>query len=69
MTNTLSNYFTDEDLEQNLRTMFEYEEMFDMDFQTVFSQIEDTGEHLQLRLRGRCFNIDKIVGSIEEVEL
>lgn len=67
MTNTISDYFTDEDLEQNLRTMFEYDEMFDMDFRTVFNQIEDTGEDYSLKLRGRTFKIDKITGSVEEV--
>ena len=68
MANTVSNYFTDEDLESNLRLEFEYEEMFDMDFRTVFNQIEDMGEFLQLRLRGRVFQIDKITGGVNEVE-
>ena len=69
MANTVSDYFTDEDLESNLRLEFEYEEMFDMDFRTVFNQIEDMGEFLQLRLRGRVFQIDKITGGVNEVEL
>lgn len=68
MANTVSDYFTDEDLESNLRLEFEYEEMFDMDFRTVFNQIEDMGEFLQLRLRGRVFQIDKITGGVNEVE-
>ena len=69
MSNTISEYFTDEDLEQNLRTMFEYEEMFDMDFRTVFSQITDyNDENFELKLRQRTFHIDKITGAIEEVE-
>ena len=68
MVNTISDYFTDEDLEQNLRCQFEYEEMFDMDFRTVFSQIEDNSECFVLRLRGRTFNIDYITGAITEVE-
>jgi predicted component of type VI protein secretion system len=69
LANTVSEYFTDEDLESNLRLEFEYEEMFDMDFRTVFNQIEDMGEFLQLRLRGRVFQIDKITGGVNEVEL
>lgn len=67
MTNTVSDYFTDEDLEQSLRTMFEYEEMFDMDFRTVFSQISDDGDFFKLNLRGRCFKIDKVTGGVMEV--
>ena len=67
MTNTLSEYFTDEDLEQNLRVQFDEEEQWDMDFKTVFNQIEDMGDYLQLRLRGRVFQIDKITAGITEV--
>ena len=69
MTNTFSPYFTDEDLEQSLRLMFEYDEMWDMDFRTVFNQITDEGDYFQLRLRGRVFRIDKITGGVSEVEL
>jgi len=68
MTNTISDYFTDEDLEQSLRLQFDAEEMWTMDFKTVFSQIEDAGEVFQLRLRGRLFNIDKITGDAMEVK-
>ena len=68
MVNTVSEYFTDEDLEQQLRLQFNEEEMWDMDFKTVFSQIEDTGEFLQLRLRNKVFLIDKITGVVEEKE-
>ena len=69
MTNTFSPYFTDEDLEQSLRLMFEYDEMWDMDFRTVFNQITDEGDYFQLRLRGRVFRIDKVTGGVSEVEL
>jgi hypothetical protein len=68
MANTVSDYFTDEDLESQLMLQFEYEEMHTMDFRTVFSQIEDMGEFLQLRLRNRVFKIDKITGGVNEVE-
>jgi hypothetical protein len=68
MANTVSDYFTDEDLESQLMLQFEYEEMHTMDFRTVFSQIEDMGEFLQLRLRNRVFKIDKITGGVSEVE-
>lgn len=67
MTNTVSEYFTDEDLEQSLRLQFEYDKMFDMDFKTVFNQITEVDdEYLQLKLRGRTFLIDKITGGVVE---
>ena len=69
MANTLSDYFTDEDLEQSLRMQFDLEDMWTMDFKTVFSQIEDIGDVFQLRLRGRVFNIDKITGGVSEVNV
>ena len=69
VTNTVSDYFTDEDLEQNLRTMFDYDEMFDIDFRTVFNQITEYDEdNFELKLRQRTFRIDKITGAISEVE-
>ena len=61
-------YFTAKDLETALRFHFSYEEMFDIDFKTVFSHIEDYGKYYQLRLRGRLFRIDKLTGSVREVE-
>lgn len=67
MTNTISDYFTDEDLEQGLRMEFDYEDMWDMDFKSVFSQIEDTGDCFRLKLKGRTFNIDYVTGSVSEV--
>lgn len=67
MSNTLSPYFTDEDLESQLRMQFEEEEMDTMDYRTVFNQIEDEGDCLKLRLRNRTFSIDKITGIVEEV--
>ena len=69
MTNTISDYFTDEDLEQSLRMQFDLDDMWGMDFKTVFSQIEDIGDVFQLRLRGKVFNIDKITGSVSEVNV
>lgn len=67
MSNTLSPYFTDEDLESQLRMQFEEEEMDTMDYRAVFNQIEDEGDCLKLRLRNRTFSIDKITGIVEEV--
>ena len=70
MTNTVSEYFSDEELEDSLRMMFEYDEMFDIDFRTVFNQIKDLDDdYFELSFRGRLFNIDKITAGITEVEL
>ena len=68
MANTISEYFTDEDLEQSLRLQFELDEMWSMDFRSVFNQITDEGDYLQLKLRGRIFRIDKITGGVSEVK-
>lgn len=69
VTNTVSEYFSDEELEDSLRMMFEYDEMFDIDFRTVFNQIKDLDEdYFELSFRGRLFNIDKITGGVIEVE-
>ena len=68
MANTVSEYFTDEDLEQSLRLQFEYDEMWSMDFRSVFNQITDEGDYLQLKLRGRIFKIDKITAGVSEVK-
>lgn len=63
-----SPYFSDEDLETQLRLQFEVDEMFDMDFSTIFNQIVDNGKNkYYLRLRNREFLIDKISGSVEEI--
>lgn len=68
MANTISPYFTDEDLESQLRMQFPYEQMYDMDFKTVFNQIEDIGDCFELRLRGYIFHIDKITGTVTKVK-
>ena len=64
----ISEYFTDEELETQIRQQFEPEEMWDMDFKTIFGQIEDNGNnYYELRLRNRTFHIDKITAAITEI--
>lgn len=65
---TISPFFSDEELEENLRDFFEYDEMYTMDFKTVFNQFEDVGDFLRLRLRGRVFDVSKETGIVVEVE-
>ena len=68
MVEFITDYITDEDIENSLRLQFDYEEMFDMDFKTVFSQLEDLDEdYLRLKLRGRVFLIDKVTAAVSEV--
>ena len=63
----LSEWVTDDDICTQLRLHFDYDEMWDMDFKTVFSHVIDRGEDLYLELRGRKFSIDKITGTVTEV--
>ncbi|WP_407415824.1 hypothetical protein [Methanobrevibacter sp.] len=63
----LSEWVTDDDICAQLRLQFDYDEMWDMDFKTVFSHVIDRGEDLYLELRGRKFSIDKITGAVTEV--
>jgi len=63
----LSEYFTDEELICQLRLQFEWEEMWDIDFTTIFQSIEDMGDYFCLNFRNRVFHIDKITGLEVEV--
>ena len=64
----LSPYFTDEELISQLRLQFDYEEMWDVDFTTIFQAIEDLGDYYSLNFRNRGFGINKITGEVVEVE-
>lgn len=66
MTNTISDYFTDEDLEQQLCLQFDDDEAWSIDYRSVFSQIADEGDCFELKLRGRTFKIDKVTGGVYE---
>lgn len=63
----LSPYFTDEELVSQLRLQFEYEDMWDIDFTTIFQAIEDLGDYYSLEFRNRHFQINKITGEVTEV--
>lgn len=64
----LSPYFTDEELISQLRLQFDYDDMWDVDFTTIFQSIEDIGDFFCLNFRNRCFHIDKITRIVIEVE-
>lgn len=63
----ISEYFSDDDLITQLRLQFKDEQQWDIDFKTIFNQIEDTGKNFYLEFRGRKFNIDKITGAVTEI--
>jgi hypothetical protein len=62
----ISENFTDEELEAQLRSQFEEDEQWDMDFTTIFTFIVDRGVDLYLEFRGRKFVIDKLTGNVSE---
>lgn len=64
----LSPYFTDEELISQLRLQFDYDDMWDIDFTTIFQSIEEEDDFFTLNFRNRCFLIDKITGIVIEVE-
>jgi hypothetical protein len=68
LTNTISPYFTDEDLITQLNLQLPYEEQHTVDFTQLFHEIEDNGDTLQLRFRGTLYNIDKITGTVTEAK-
>lgn len=48
--------------------LYDSEEMWSIDFKALFKQIVDIGSCLQLKIKGRTFNIDRITGSVTEVK-
>ena len=69
---SVSDYFTDEELESQLRLQYDDTEQWTIDYRLFFNQIEDTGDSLYLKINEREFEIDKITGEVtdlnEEVE-
>ena len=65
---SFSDFFSDEDLETQLRLQFDYEEMWDFDFRIIFSQIIDRVDDYYLEFRGRRFSIDKITGDVTDLD-
>lgn len=63
----LTNTFSDEELISQLRMQFEREEMFDLDWKTIFNQIVERKNDYYLRFRRRELSIDKITGAVTEV--
>ena len=65
----ISPFFADEDLIDNLRTMFELEEMWTINFKALLNQIVEFNDtYLRLDYQGRIFLIHKLTGEVFEKE-
>ena len=63
----LSPFFSDDDLISQLRLQFDYDEMHDLDWRSIFGMIEERERDYFLRFRGRKFSINKVTGGVTEV--
>lgn len=64
---SVSDYFTDEELESQLRLQYDDTEQWTIDYRLFFNQIEDTGDSLYLKINDREFSIDKITGEVTDL--
>ena len=65
----ISDYFTADDLECALRTFFDEEEMWSIDFKSLFQQMEDYNDiYFKLKIKNRVFYINKISCEVMEDE-
>jgi len=66
---SLSVYYEDKDIINQLRGFFELDEQWVIDFEACLSQIEDVDdEYYELKIKDRIFRIHKIIGNVFEVE-
>jgi len=66
---SLSLYYEDKDIINQLRGFFELDEQWVIDFEACLSQIEDVDdEYYELKIKDRIFRIHKIIGNVFEVE-
>ena len=66
---SLSVYYEDKDIVNQLRGYFSIEEQWNIDFDAGLSQIKDyDDENYILKIKDRTFVIHKIHGSVMEVE-
>ena len=63
----VSEYFTDDELETQLRMQFDYDKMWTINFRNFFNNIIDNGSYLYLKIYDREFNIDPLTGVVTEV--
>lgn len=65
---SLSPYFSDKSIVNQLRSFFDLDEQWTIDFQSLLSQVEDFNEFYELKIKDRIFRIDKLLGIVSEVE-
>lgn len=66
---SLSPYFEDKDVASQLRSFFDREEQWSIDFMVCLSQVEDLDEDFYIvKVKNREFKIHKIIGIVEEVK-
>ena len=64
---SVSDYFTDEELESQLRLQYDDTEQWTIDYRLFFNQIVDNGDSLYLKINEREFDIDKITGEVTDL--
>ena len=69
MVNSISPYFSDEDVCTQLRMQYSSDEMWNIDFKTLLKQVVEKGEVFELKIKDRLFQIDKITGGVSEVDV
>ncbi len=66
---SLSPYYEDSDIVNQLRSFFDMDEQWTIDFEAELSHIEDyDDENYSLKIKDKEFIIHKIHGSVSEVE-
>ena len=68
MVNSISPYFSDEDVCTQLRMQYSSDEMWNIDFKTLLKQVVEKGDVFELKIKERLFQIDKITGGVVEVK-
>ena len=66
---SISPYFQDSSIVNQLRSFFDVDEQWEIDFDSCLSQIEDVDEeYYVLKVRDKSFRIHKVQGFVELVE-
>ena len=66
---SLSPYFSDSEVVNQLRSFFSLTEMWKINFYNLLSQCVDKGEYFELQIMKRTFHIDKYTGGVTEVDV
>lgn len=66
---SISPYFEDASIVNQLRSFFDLDEQWNIDFDSALSQIEELDEdYFQVKVKGRLFTIHNVLGIVEEVD-